>query len=174
MLNKVLVVGDCAGRIVEVEAYLGAEDPASHAFRGATPRTQLMFGAPGFLYVYFTYGMHWCANIVTNRNGSPGAVLLRAVEPLDGVEQMQRRRTVKRDVDLTNGPAKLAQAFGIDGDLNGAGVTDHRGNVRIADDGMAPPGEPGISTRVGISQGKDLRWRWFASDNRFVSRGKPA
>src|SRR3954462_2532712 len=121
LLNKVLVHGDRTGRIVEVEAYCGAMDPGSHAYRGMTKRNTTMFGPAGGLYVYFTYGMHWCANAVCGDDGEGVAVLLRALAPLDGLDAMRAARgpAVRRDRDLTPGPAKLCQAFGIDGSYDG-------------------------------------------------------
>jgi DNA-3-methyladenine glycosylase len=173
LLNKVLVRDDGrAGRIVEVEAYRGSHDPGSHAFRGMTPRNATMFGPAGHLYVYFTYGMHWCGNAVCGDEGEGTAVLLRAVSPLDGVELMALARG--RAHDLGNGPAKLCQAFGIDRAFDGADlVTGDRG-VRIVDDGVAPPRRPGNSTRVGLSQGKEHPWRWWVPGDPHVSKGRPS
>lgn len=171
LLNKVLVHGGCTGRIVEVEAYAAAEDAGSHAYRGETPRNRTMFGRPGLLYVYFTYGMHWCANAVCGEEGWASAVLLRAVEPIDGIETMRRRRVAaRRDRDLTNGPAKLCQAFGIDRDLDGADLVDGDRGIVIADDGMPPPRRPGQSTRIGLSAGAEHPWRWYVADNAYLSR----
>jgi DNA-3-methyladenine glycosylase len=175
LLNKILVTGAgttrVAARIVEVEAYAGSEDPASHAFRGPTARNQTMFGPPGHLYVYFTYGMHWCANVVAGTDGVATAVLLRAATPLDGVERMRSRRTAaRRDRDLCSGPARLTQAFGITGIDDGADLL--RGPFRIVDDGVDPPARIGESTRIGLRTGRgdEHRWRWFVLDDPNVSR----
>ncbi|MEM7143426.1 MAG: DNA-3-methyladenine glycosylase [Actinomycetota bacterium] len=174
MLNKVLLAPGVAGRIVEVEAYRGADDPGSHAYRGVTPRTEVMFGPPGHLYVYFTYGMHWCANVVAERDGDPGAVLLRAVTPLRGVETMRSRRPkARRDVDLTNGPAKLAQAFGVGEVHDGADLVAAEHGVSIRDDGVAPPDDPLVGPRVGLSQGTELPWRFAVPGVAEVGRPVP-
>lgn len=175
LLGKVLVRGDGrAARIVEVEAYLGERDPASHAYRGLTARTATMFGPGGHLYVYFTYGMHWCANAVCGPPGEAGAVLLRAAAPTAGLDLLAAARPVQRPVDRTNGPAKLCQAFGIDGADDGADlVTGDRG-LLLADDGTRPPSRPGRSTRVGITNGRDHRWRWWVPGDPYVSRGRPS
>src|SRR3954451_13249293 len=130
LLNKVLVRGDRAGRIVEVEAYCGGADPGSHAYRGMTRRNATMFGPAGGLYVYFTYGMHWCANAVCGDDGEGVAVLLRAAAPLTGVEAMRdsRGRAARRDRDLCSGPAKLCESLGLDKAFDGADlVTVDRG-----------------------------------------------
>ena len=161
LLNKVLVHGDRAGRIVEVEAYRGADDPASHAFRGETARTRVMFGPAGHLYVYFSYGMHWCANAVTSADGEAGAVLIRALAPLRGIAEMEASRpAARRRVDLANGPAKACQAMGIDGTFDGADLTTRDRGVAIVDDGVPPPPQPATGPRVGISVATDLPWRF--------------
>ncbi len=194
LLNKLLARGNRVGRIVEVEAYRGAEDPASHAYRGQTRRNSVMFGPAGYLYVYFTYGMHWCANVVCGPEGVAQAVLLRALAPEAGIEEMRAARpAARRDHDLCNGPAKLCQAFGITGvdngaDLLGAGAGGsgaaggHGGKDEVAgksdsttvlyDDGMEPPRRPASGCRVGISAATDLAWRWWVADDPNVSRGK--
>ena len=175
LLNKVLVHDGRAGRVVEVEAYRGADDPASHAYRGLTPRTATMFGPAGRLYVYFTYGMHWCANVVGAEPGVAGAVLLRALEPLHGVEAMRRSRPrARREVDLTNGPAKLCQALGIDGGHDGTDLTDRQDVVALLDDGTDPPTDPCIGARIGISAAVDRPWRFCVGGSRHVSRPLPA
>jgi DNA-3-methyladenine glycosylase len=170
LLNKVLVAGPCAGRIVEVEAY-DEGDPASHSYRGRTPRTEVMFGPPGHLYVYFTYGMHWCANVVCEDEGSGAAVLVRALAPLWGIGAMVERRPRARTVrDLCSGPAKLCQALGIDGARNGVDLTRAGAPVRVLDDGTPPPARPGRSPRIGISVATDVRWRWFVREDPNLSR----
>jgi DNA-3-methyladenine glycosylase len=174
LLNKVLVAPGVQGRIVEVEAYMGSEDPGSHAYRGPTPRTEVMFGRAGHLYVYFTYGLHWCANIVCGEVGVASAVLLRAVTPLAGIDVMRERRPKsRRDVDLTNGPAKLAAAFGLDGSHDGLDLQRNGAGVRILDDGTPPPAAPDQGVRVGLTHGADIPWRWAAPDVAEVSRPRP-
>ena len=177
LLNKVLVrdepgVGRVAARLVEVEAYRGSADPGSHAFRGETRRTTTMFGPPGHAYVYFTYGMHWCVNVVAaHAPGDASAVLLRAAEPLDGIEVMQERRPkASRVRDLCAGPARLCQAFGITGDDDGTDFTV--GALRIVDDGTPPPVEPFVSTRIGLAPGRgdDRPWRFCVPGDPHVSR----
>ena len=156
LLNKLLVHGDCVGRIVEVEAYR-EDDPASHTFRGRTRRNAVMFGPAGHLYVYFTYGMHHCANIVTGPEGTGAAVLLRAIEPVAGVESMLARRGGRRQI--ADGPAKLCQAFAIGPEHNGADVCRGPG-PGLFDDGTPPPQQPRSGPRVGISKAIDVPWRW--------------
>ena len=171
LLNKVLVGPNGSGRIVEVEAYDGARDPASHAYRGLTPRNEVMFGRPGHLYVYFTYGMHWCANAVCRDEGVAAAVLLRALAPIAGVERMRAARAqARRDRDLCSGPAKLCQALGIGSTHNGADLTRRASTVHILDDGMAPPRSPAVSTRIGLSVGVDQLWRWYVATDDNISR----
>ncbi len=163
-----------AGRIVEVEAYLGSHDPASHAYRGMTPRNQVMFGEGGHLYVYFTYGMHYCCNVVTGEKGDAGAVLIRAAEPVEGIGAMTRRRSARDGrrrgpEDLCSGPAKLCQAFGIGREENG---TDLCGDsIWIARKrGENSPRTIMRTPRIGISSGREHQWRFLLKDNPFVSR----
>ena len=157
LLNKLLVHGDCVGRITEVEAYRG-DDPASHTFGGRTKRNEVMFGPAGHLYVYFTYGMHFCANVVTGAEGDGAAVLLRAVEPVSGIDLMLERRNGRHRA-IADGPAKLCPAFGIDGSCNGADLLDGDG-PGLFDDGTPPPRRPRVGPRVGISKAVDVPWRW--------------
>jgi DNA-3-methyladenine glycosylase len=175
LLGKLLVRDDGrAARIVEVEAYRGEGDPGSHAFRGRTRRNGVMFGAAGHLYVYFTYGMHWCANAVCGPEGIGTAVLLRAAAPVAGIDRMLADRPVPRVVDLASGPAKLCQAFGLDRSFDGADlVTGDRGVV-IADDGTRPPRRPGNSTRIGLASGREHPWRWWTPGDPHVSRVRPS
>jgi DNA-3-methyladenine glycosylase len=147
LLNKVFVVDGCAGRIVEIEAYT-SDDPASHCYRGRTPRNDVMFGPPGRLYVYFSYGMHHCVNIVTGAEGDGQAVLLRAIEPLDGIEVMRARRGPVPHRALTDGPGKLTQALGLD-------LTSNGRPADVYDDGVPPPEQPLVGPRVGISKAVD-------------------
>ena len=171
LLNKLVVRDGRAGRIVEVEAYLGAEDPGSHAFRGQTRRNATMFGRPGHLYVYFTYGMHWCANAVCGRDGEGVAVLLRAIEPLAGLDDMRLARPkARRDRDLCNGPGKLCQALGITGVDDGADLVKGDGGIRIVDDGTPPPESYATSVRIGLTSGAELPWRFFVRANANLSR----
>jgi DNA-3-methyladenine glycosylase len=170
LLGKVLVRGACAARIVEVEAYCGHIDPGSHTYRGMTKRNATMFGPAGRAYVYFTYGMHWCANAVCGDEGEGVAVLLRAAEPLAGLEEMRSRRpAARRDVDLCRGPARLCQAFGIDGRDDGADLVAADRGLSIVDDGTSPP-DRACSTRIGLSAGADLMWRWCVPGQPHLSR----
>ena len=150
-----------AGRIVEVEAYT-ADDPASHSFRGRTPRNAAMYERAGTLYVYFTYGMHHCANVVTGGVGDGQAVLLRAVVPVHGIEAMRVRRRGRPDRELTDGPGKLCQAFALDRGHTGVDVCDPGSAVRLMTDGTPPPADPLVGPRVGISAATDRPWRWRA------------
>lgn len=174
LLNKVLVAPDGrSGRIVEVEAYRGSDDPAAHSFKGKTQRNATMFGPAGHLYVYFSYGMHWCANAVCGDVGVANAVLIRALQPLIGQDLMRESRPkAVRDSQLCSGPARLTQALSITGANDGADLVVGDQGIQILDDRTPPPSAPGISTRIGISKATDLPWRWYVSGNPHVSRGK--
>jgi DNA-3-methyladenine glycosylase len=158
LLGKLLVVERAgvvtSGRIVETEAYT-ADDPASHSFGGSTRRNAVMFGPAGHVYVYLSYGLHRCANVVTGRPGDGQAVLLRAIDPVDGIAEMRRRRGRE---PLADGPGKLCQALGIDLSDDGADLTG--GDIRIVDDGTPPPTDPITGPRVGISKATDRPWRF--------------
>ncbi len=160
-----------SGRIVEVETYLGSEDPASHAYRGMTARNMVMFGEPGHAYVYFTMGMHWCLNVTTERPGKAGAVLIRAIEPREGVKLMLLRRGLRPLEELANGPAKLTEALGIDGNLNGEDMV--RSRKLFLERGTSVR-SVGTSSRIGISRGVDRQWRFFVKGSKFVSKGRPS
>jgi DNA-3-methyladenine glycosylase len=173
LLNKLLVRDGRVGRIVEVEAYRGSEDPASHAYRGPTARNATMYGRPGLLYVYFTYGMHFCANIVCMPEGTAEAVLLRALAPVAGLEIMREARPrAHKDVELTNGPGKLCQALGITRVEDGADLVTGDVGLTVMDDGVAPPTLPAHSGRVGIRHAADLPWRWWVPGDPNVSKAK--
>ncbi len=176
LLNKLVVTADGrAGRIVEVEAYAGGLDPASHAFRGQTRRNRTMFGPPGHLYVYFSYGVHWCANVVTGPSapGSASAVLLRALEPVRGVELMRaarwRSQKLQVDRDLCRGPGRLAQAMGIGREADGVDLCRRSSPFLLASDGVGPPDTPGVSPRVGISVAQERMWRFYVPGHPGVS-----
>ncbi len=166
--------GRVAVRLVEVEAYRGADDPASHSFRGPTPRNTVMFGPPGHLYVYFVYGMHFCANISCLDDGEAGAVLLRAAEVSSDLEIAHRRRpTARRDHELASGPARLASLLGLTRELNGVDVTDTASQVRLL---AGPPVDPAlvcIGPRVGVAAAHDLPWRFWIDGSPAVSPYRP-
>jgi len=170
LLGAVLRSGDVAVRLTEVEAYDGPADPGSHAYRGRTPRNAVMFGPAGFLYVYFTYGMHHCCNVVTGPEGAPSAVLLRAGEVVTGVEVARSRRLRSTDRDLARGPARLCQALGIDLTDNGDDLTSGPVTLTL--------GEPvtGVSTgpRVGLRGAPDRPWRFWVAGDPTVSAYRPA
>ncbi|HKY32461.1 MAG TPA: DNA-3-methyladenine glycosylase [Candidatus Polarisedimenticolia bacterium] len=156
-----------AGRIVEVEAYLGADDPASHAHRGPTPRNRAMFGPGGRAYVYFTYGNHYCMNVVTGPRGVGSGVLLRALEPTEGIETMRRRRGTPALEHLASGPGRLAQALAIDAACCGHDLGADP--LWLEDDGAAPPACL-ATPRIGIRKAADRLYRFIVPDSRFVSR----
>ena len=160
-----------SGRIVETEAYLGEDDPGSHAAtRGITPRNAVMFGPPGHTYVYFTYGNHHMLNIVCDADGRAGAVLIRALEPLEGVEVMSERRGGRRGVELTNGPGKLAAALGLDLSDNAARLG--QSGVAILEGDPVAEEDVAISGRVGLSAGHESQLRFYVREEPYVSRGR--
>ncbi len=171
LLGKLLACGDRTGRIVEVEAYRGAEDPASHAYRGPSDRNATMFGQAGHLYVYFTYGMHWCANVVCGAEGVAGAVLLRALAPASGLPAMRAARPAARtDRDLCSGPAKLCQALGITRAFDGVDLCRPDSAVVLLDDGTPPPELPAQGARIGLRVATELPWRFWIGGDPNVSR----
>jgi len=168
LLGKLLVHGATSGIIVETEAYLGGDDLAAHSARGITPRTRVIFGPPGHAYVYFIYGMYECVNLVTEPDGQPGAVLIRALEPVEGIETMQRRRPAARKLhDLTSGPGRLTLALGITRAQNGVDVT--RGELTVRTPRHSAPFEIEVTPRIGIRQCADWPLRFTIKDNPFVS-----
>jgi DNA-3-methyladenine glycosylase len=176
LLGKILVRRQgrkqLAAKIVEVEAYLGADDPAAHASIGKTARNAVLFGPPGHAYVYFIYGNHYCLNVSCLPDGTPGGILFRALEPLERVEEMFKLRGISRDSDLrklTSGPGRLAAAFGITRERdNGKDLTSAKSDLCIADDGTPTP-EVLITKRIGINKAVEMPLRYIVAGNRFVS-----
>jgi DNA-3-methyladenine glycosylase len=157
-----------SGRIVEVEAYRGSDDPASHSFKGVTKRSALMFGEAGHAYLFFSYGFHWCLNVTTEEEGQPGAVLIRALEPIQGIAQMAENRGLSEVGRLTNGPGKLTRALSIDGAFNGEDMVTSRRLYVLR--GEEEPLVIKASARIGLSRGRELQWRYFIEENAFVSK----
>lgn len=169
LIGKIIVHGKTSGRIVETEAYLGAGDLAAHSARGETPRTKVIFGLPGHAYVYFIYGMYDCLNVVVEPEGVAGCVLIRALEPLDGIEQMRKRRGIEKKMEaLANGPGKLTRALGITLRHNCADLT--RGPITVHPPEKDTAFEIAVSARIGITKSADLPLRFYIKENRFVSR----
>ena len=169
LLGTVLRHGEVAVRITEVEAYTGLSDPASHAFRGPTPRNDVMFGPPGHLYLYFSYGMHWAANVVCGPEGTAGGCLLRSGEVVEGREVARERRHGAPDRDLARGPGRLTQALGLSREHRGLDLLAG-GPVRLGP-GTAPA-EVATGPRVGVSQAADVPWRFWVAGDRYVSAYK--
>jgi len=178
LLGKILVretkEGIMKGKIVETEAYYGKNDPASHAFKGKTSRSKIMWEGGGKAYVYFTYGMHFLLNVVTGKKGKPSAVLIRALEPLEGIEIMKKNRKIskiKNLRNLTNGPGKLTQAFGITKKQNGIDMTKKQNGLYITMPTKSKIQRLSIvsTSRIGISTGKEKKLRFYIKGNKFVS-----
>ena len=160
--------GVASGRIVETEAYLGEHDAACHAASGRTARTHWLYGPPGTAYVYFIYGMYWCFNAVTRAVDLPSAVLVRAIEPLEGIDLMRERRgNPRRDHDLTNGPGKLCLALGITGDMNGFRLDDSP--ITISEGVSIPDDQVEVTPRIGITRAAAWPLRWLVRGNPYVS-----
>lgn len=161
--------GVASGIIVETEAYVGEHDPACHAAAGRTRRTAPLYGRPGLSYVYFIYGVHWCFNAVTREEGLPSAVLVRAIQPLDGIELMRERRGPKvHGVNLTNGPGKLCSALGIDGTMNALSL--QRGPLVVREGSRVARDQIVEGPRIGITKAADWPLRYFIRDNTWVSK----
>jgi DNA-3-methyladenine glycosylase len=174
LLGAVLVStvdgAEVAVRLTEVEAYNGLDDPASHAYRGETPRNAVMFGPAGFLYCYFTYGMHWCANVVCGPDGVATAVLLRAGEVVRGVDiAMSRRPAARTPRELARGPARLASCLALDRDANGLDLCDPGSPVRLESLGAPPPDLVRTGPRVGIAVATERPWRFWLDGEASVS-----
>ena len=161
--------GIASGIIVETEAYVGEHDPACHAAAGRTQRTEPLYGRPGLSYVYFIYGVHWCFNAVTRGEGLPSAVLVRAIQPVEGVELMRERRGPKvRGVNLTNGPGKLCAALGIDGTMNAQSL--QRGPLVIREGSRVTDDQIVEGPRIGITKAADWPLRFFIRANEWISK----
>ena len=173
LLGAVVTHAGVSVRLTEVEAYAGGHDPASHAFRGPTPRTAVMFGPPGHAYVYFTYGMHFCMNLVCGPDGHASAVLLRAGEVVDGLAVARQRREGSRDRDLARGPARLTRALAVDRQQDGADVTSPRSPLRVS--GGVPVDDDAVrwGPRVGVSAAAELPWRVWIDGEPTVSPYRP-
>jgi DNA-3-methyladenine glycosylase len=179
LLGRTIVSTTPAGvvvvRIVEVEAYAGEDDPASHAWRGPTPRTQVMFGPPGHAYVYFSYGMHWCLNLVCEKEGRASAVLLRAGEILEGSALARERRGARPlGVRLASGPANLASALGVDAAANGTDLLASGAGLRVGRGRPVADQEVRCGPRVGVSRGVETPWRFHIAGNPCVSAPRRA
>ena len=161
--------GDIVGKIVEVEGYRGSDDPASHAYKGPTKRNWPMFGKPGCAYVYFIYGNHYCLNATTERKGVPGAVLIRAVEIIDGLELARKNRKARSDVELSNGPGKLTKALNISKMHNGLDLTQLHA-LSIHHPETAENFVTTTKRRIGIKAGGERPWRFYIKNNKFVSK----
>jgi DNA-3-methyladenine glycosylase len=172
LIGCVVRHGETAGRIVETEGY-HMEEPACHAFAGVTERTSTLFGEPGHAYVYFSYGIHSLLNAVAEEAGVGAAVLIRALEPVDGIETMRERRRVRRDEELCSGPGKLTQALGIGLSLNGSSLVDGPIEMLTREPGSREP-RVAVGERIGITKAADLPWRFCDADSRHVSRPWPA
>ena len=170
LLGAVLRNGPVAVRLTEVEAYAGRDDPASHAFRGPTPRNGVMFGPPGHLYLYFSYGMHWAANVVCGPDGTAGGCLLRAARVVEGVELAHERRHGVAERDLARGPGRLTQALGLRPEDRGTDLLAG-GDLRL-EAGSGEPFEVATGPRVGVSQAADVPWRFWVAGSRYVSAYK--
>jgi DNA-3-methyladenine glycosylase len=170
LLGTVLRHGDVAVEVTEVEAYEGLSDPASHAFRGPTPRNGVMFGPPGHLYLYFSYGMHWAANVVCGPDGVAGGCLLRSGRVVEGVELARERRHGAPDRDLARGPGRLTQALGLSREHYGVDLFAG-GPVRL-EAGSGEPFEVAAGPRVGVSRAADVPWRFWVAGSRYVSTYK--
>jgi len=170
LLGKILVrefrQGRVGGKIVETEAYYGDKDPASHAFRGKTKRARIMWGPPGIAYVYLIYGMYYLLNVVTEKEGKPGAVLIRALHPLEGIELMKKMKKANDTKNLTNGPAKLTQVFNVTLKEHGCDLTS--GSLRI-EDGKKEKFEIVSRGRIGVSAGSEAKLRFYIKGDEFVS-----
>jgi DNA-3-methyladenine glycosylase len=171
LLGAVVRHGDVAVRLTEVEAYDGADDPGSHAYRGETARNRVMFGPPGHLYVYFTYGMHHCANVVCGPDGRASAVLLRAGEVVAGLDRARERRGSPADRDLARGPARLCSALGLDRDHDGVDLVTGAVTVTLAD---AAARAVSTGPRVGLRGAPDRPWRFWLTGDPTVSAYRPA